>query len=63
MFKNGIVKKKNYDIMNCSESEVEIYDEHFAEYYTFLPINIINKNLHCSKLDINMELNIKLSAS
>jgi curved DNA-binding protein CbpA len=56
MFKNGVIKKKNYDIVNCSESEVEIYDETFAEYYNYLPISIISRNV----LDINMELNIKL---
>lgn len=56
LFNNGIFNKKEASI-NCSESEVEIYDETLCEYYHTLPISIQKIN----KLDIKLELSIKLS--
>ncbi len=57
LFKSGIVPKKNFNNqINCSESEVEIYDETFAEYYYSLPISLQKIN----KLDIILDLDIKL---
>ena len=54
LFKKGIVTKKEF--ISCSESDLEIYDETFAEYYFSLPISVqkINPN------DIKIELNISL---
>lgn len=57
MFKNGIVKRKQFNNMtDCSESELEIYDETCAEYYHTLPISIMKG----TPLDIKMEINIKI---
>ncbi len=57
LFRKGVVPKKDFDnIINCSESDVDIYDETFAEYYYQLPISIQKVN----KLDIRIDLQIKL---
>jgi curved DNA-binding protein CbpA len=57
LFKNGIIPKKKFtNIIKCSESDVEIYDETFAEYYYQLPISIQK----VSELDIRIELQIKV---
>lgn len=56
-FKKGVVHKKNFNnIVNCSESDMDIYDETVAEYYYTLPIGIQK----VSPLDIKIDLNIKL---
>lgn len=57
LFKKGIVPRKEFNnIINCSESDVEIYDEIMAEYFFSLPFSFqkINKN------DIKIDLNIKI---
>jgi len=57
-FKKGIVPKKNFNnIINCSDSDYDIYDETHAEYYYFLPISFQKYN----SLDIKLELSVKLS--
>lgn len=57
LFRKGIVPKKDFtNVINCSESDVDIFDETFAEYYYQLPISIQKVN----KLDIRIELQIKL---
>ncbi len=57
LFKKGIVPKKNFNNqINCSESDVELYDESFAEYYYTLPISFQKVN----RLDIIIDLDIKL---
>jgi curved DNA-binding protein CbpA len=57
LFKKGIVPKKDFvNISNCSESDVNIFDETFAEYYYQLPISMQKVN----KLDIKIDLQIKL---
>ena len=57
LFKKGIIPKKDFvNIINCSESDVDIFDETFAEYYYQLPISIQKVN----KLDIRIDLQIKL---
>ncbi len=57
-FKKGIVPKKNFNnTIDCSESESGSFDETCAEYYYNLPIKLQKIN----KLDIRLELNIKLS--
>ncbi len=56
-FKKGVVLKKNYNnIINCSESDVDIFDETTAEYYYSLPISFQK----VSPLNIKIDLNIKL---
>lgn len=56
-FKKGVVHKKNFNnIVNCSESDVDIFDESSAEYYYNLPISLQK----VSPLDIRIDLNIKL---
>ena len=56
-FKKGVIRKKNFDnIVNCSESDIYIYDETSCEYYYSLPISIQK----VSPLDIRIDLNIKL---
>lgn len=56
-FKQGIVPKKNLDnIINCSESELEVYDETCAEYYYNLPISLQKNDPLDIKLDINIQL-------
>lgn len=57
LFRKGIVPKKDFDnIINCSDSDVDIFDETIAEYYYQLPISIQKVN----KLDIRIDLQIKL---
>jgi len=56
-FKKGIVHKKNFNnIINCSESDVDVFDEVMAEYYYSLPISFQK----VSPLNIKIDLNIKL---
>jgi curved DNA-binding protein CbpA len=56
-FTKGIVPKKDINnIINCSESDVEIYEETSAEYYYHLPIYYQKIN----KLDIKLDLTIKI---
>jgi curved DNA-binding protein CbpA len=56
LFNNGYLNKKDTSI-NCSESDVELYDETLCEYHHTLPISIQKVN----NLDIKLELSIKLS--
>lgn len=56
LFKSGVVLKKDFTTINCSESENDIYDENIAEYYYQLPI-IQNT----SELDINIELQVNIN--
>lgn len=57
MFKKGIINKKQFNnVINCSDTDNDIYDESCAEYYHQLPI-FIQKG---TNLDINIELNIKI---
>jgi hypothetical protein len=57
LFINGNVKKKKFDnIINCSESELDTFDELCAEYYYNLPIYLQRTN----NMDIKIDLNIKL---
>jgi curved DNA-binding protein CbpA len=56
-FKKGVVNKKNFNnIVNCSESDMDIFDETSAEYYYSLPISLQK----VSQLDIRIDLSIKL---
>jgi hypothetical protein len=56
-FTKGIVPKKDIsNTINCSESDVEIYEETCAEYYYQLPIYYQKIN----KLDIKLDLTIKI---
>jgi curved DNA-binding protein CbpA len=57
LYKKGIVPRKEFNnIINCSESDVDLYDEIMAEYFFSLPFSFqkINKN------DIKIDLNIKI---
>jgi curved DNA-binding protein CbpA len=57
LFIKGVVPKKDFiNINNCSESEVDVFDETFAEYYYQLPISIQK----VKELDIRIDLQIKL---
>lgn len=57
LFKKGIVPKKDFvNVINCSESDMDIYDETIAEYYYQLPISVQKVN----KLDIRIDLHIKI---
>ena len=57
LFRKGVVPKKDFvNITNCSDSDVDIFDETFAEYYYQLPISMQKVN----KLDIRIDLQIKL---
>ena len=57
LIKNGTVPRKNFsNTINCSESDMESYDEMCAEYYYTLPISLQQIN----PLDIRLELSIKL---
>jgi curved DNA-binding protein CbpA len=56
LFSKGYVQKKNFNIINCSESEVELYDESYAEYYYQLPIFYQKFN----KLDIKLDLQVDI---
>ena len=55
-FKKGIVPRKSFNSVICSESDNDIFDESHAEYYYNLPISYQKIN----NLDINIELNIKI---
>lgn len=56
-FKKGdIPKKKNFNPILCSESDLDIYDETCCEYYYNLPILVQKKNV----LDIHLDQNIML---
>lgn len=57
LFKKGVVPRKEFNnIINCSESDVDLYDEIMAEYFYNLPFSFqkINKN------DIKIDLAIKI---
>ena len=57
LFKKGVVPRKEFNnIINCSESDTDLYDEIMAEYFFSLPFSFqkINKN------DIKIELNINI---
>ncbi len=58
LFLNGTVpiKKTNLN-MNCSDSDVNCWYEHQAEYYYDLPINYQRQN----KLDIRLSINVTLN--
>ena len=57
MFIKGVVPKKEFNnIVQCSESDLELYDEIACEYYYNLPISFQKYN----SLDITLDLNIKL---
>jgi hypothetical protein len=57
MIKDGVVPRKNFNnTINCSESDMEYFDEMCAEYYYTLPISVQQNNPH----DIKLELSIKL---
>jgi DnaJ-class molecular chaperone len=59
LYKNGKVIKKDYSILNCSEMDMEYFDENCCEYYNYIPI--LNNNLQSNNnLNINIEINIKL---
>lgn len=56
-FSKGIVPHKDFtNIMNCSESDKDIFDTTHAEYFYHLPIYLQKVN----NLDIKIELSIKL---
>ena len=56
-FSKGIVPRKDFNnIINCSESDMDIYDTSSAEYLYHLPMYLQKVN----KLDIKIDLNIKL---
>jgi hypothetical protein len=56
-FSKGIVPRKDFNnVINCSESDIEIYESNCAEYYYNLPIYFQKIN----KLDIKLDLNIKI---
>ena len=52
----GFFPKKKINNINYSESDVDIFDDNYAEYYDILPICIHKFN----KLDIIIELNITI---
>jgi curved DNA-binding protein CbpA len=58
LYKSGKVIKKDYSILNCSEMDMEYFDENCCEYYNYIPL--LNNNID-NNLDINIEINIKLS--
>lgn len=56
-FRKGVVPKKKFNsIIDCSESDIDLYDENIPEYYYSLPIFIQKINT----LDIKIDLEIKL---
>lgn len=56
-FSKGIVPRKDFNNMiNCSESDMDMYDTTCAEYFYHLPMYLQKVN----KLDIKIDLNIKL---
>lgn len=56
-FKKGLVPKKDYhNQVDCSDSDCDIINENYADYFYDLPIAIQKIN----KLDIRLELAIKL---
>jgi hypothetical protein len=56
-FSKGIVPRKDFtNAINCSESDVELFDSTCAEYFYHLPLCFQKVN----NLDIKLELNIKL---
>lgn len=57
LFKKGIVPRKEFNnIINCSESDIDLYDNTMAEYFYYLPFSFqkINKN------DIKIDLIINI---
>lgn len=58
LFLNGdIPNKKISKNNNCSDSEINCWDENQAEYYYDLPINYLRHN----KLDIKLNINVSLN--
>ena len=56
-FSKGIVPRKDFNnIANCSESDMDMFDTTFAEYFYHLPMCFQKVN----KLDIKIDLNIKI---
>jgi hypothetical protein len=56
LFKGVVPKKDLSNLINCSDSEKELFDESCAEYYYNLPISFQKFN----PLDIKLDLAIKL---
>ncbi len=56
-FSKGIVPRKDFaNVINCSESDMDMYDSTCAEYFYHLPMCFQKVN----KLDIKLDLSIKL---
>ncbi len=56
LLKKGIVPKKEYNTIDCSESDNKIFDNKYAEYFSDLPISLYKPN----KLDIVLDININI---
>jgi len=57
LFKKGIVPRKEFNnIINCSESDVEVYDETMAEYFYCLPFSFQKININDIKIDLTIKI-------
>ena len=56
LFKGKINKNMQTNTIDCSESELDNYDENCAEYYHYLPVSYQKYN----ELDIKLDFNIQL---
>jgi len=57
LIKNGNVPHKDStNTINCSDSDIDLYDESMGEYFYSLPFNFLKRN----KNDINIDLIIKI---
>jgi hypothetical protein len=57
LFKKGVVPRKEFNNMvNCSDSDVDVYDNTMAEYFYSLPFTFQK----CNKNDIKIDLIIKI---
>jgi curved DNA-binding protein CbpA len=58
LFKKGAVYKKDFNnVINCSESDINTFDEYSCSYYYNIPLFLTSLN----KNDINMNFNININ--
>jgi hypothetical protein len=57
LYKKGTVPRKDFNtVINCSDSDVDKYDENMAEYFYNLPFCYYNNNINDIKIDLPIKI-------
>ena len=57
LYKKGTVPRKDFNnVINCSDSDVDKYDENMAEYFYNLPFCFYNNNSNDIKIDLSIKV-------